>query len=239
MKKLSFLFVLLGLLASLCTCRRDEPYSHRSNYSDGYSSGDTYYTPEARFVYQVQQPLSVVFTNKSTDATSYVWDFGDGNTSTEANPEHRYKGKGVYKVVLTAKNKKFNDVAEAVVTVEEPTRCYLAGYTIKSIPSQNQYYQVRFTDQYTFSADNFGTTSWYLLSDANLPKEITFTNPTQITGFNAYWCTLWKSSSKNGSNEVKSMRWGVTKEELFTSFPVSLTNTDPSGGQVTAWFIWK
>ena len=235
MRKFFFLFVVMGLVACVCSCRREEPHQGNNYYSDHSGSK----SPDANFLYTVQQPLSVFFTNYSQNATSYTWDFGDGETSTDENPIHRYEGMGVYKVVLTAKNKNGKDVAEAVVTIEKPTRCYLAGYTIKSIPSQNQYYQVRFTDQYTFSADNFGTTSWYLLSDANLPKEITFTSPTQITGFNAYWCTLWRSSSKNGSNEVKSMRWGVTKDELFTSFPVALTNTDPTGGQVTAWFIWE
>ncbi|MDP2090703.1 MAG: PKD domain-containing protein [Candidatus Gracilibacteria bacterium] len=30
----------------------------------------------------------------------YFWDFGDGNTSTEANPTHSYKNPGKYKVIL-------------------------------------------------------------------------------------------------------------------------------------------
>ncbi len=34
-------------------------------------------------------------------ATSYLWDFGDGKTSTERNPVHTYEKPGAYKVTLT------------------------------------------------------------------------------------------------------------------------------------------
>ena len=45
--------------------------------------------------------LSIVFRSYSTDAASYLWDFGDGNTSTEANPDYKYTIGGLYKVKLT------------------------------------------------------------------------------------------------------------------------------------------
>jgi len=47
-------------------------------------------------------PLTVQFTNNSQNATSYLWDFGDGNTSTEQNPSHDYAALGVYDITLTA-----------------------------------------------------------------------------------------------------------------------------------------
>ncbi|WJJ95711.1 PKD domain-containing protein [Algibacter luteus] len=46
--------------------------------------------------------LMATFTNTSTDATSYSWDFGDGSTSTDVNPVHTYAYKGQYIVTLTA-----------------------------------------------------------------------------------------------------------------------------------------
>ncbi|WP_420580890.1 PKD domain-containing protein [Reichenbachiella sp.] len=48
--------------------------------------------------------LSYTFTNTSVDATSYEWDFGDGNMSTEASPTHVYAEAGNYEVSLTGKN---------------------------------------------------------------------------------------------------------------------------------------
>lgn len=47
---------------------------------------------------------SVVFTNNSSDAESFIWDFGDGNSSTIENPEHSYTMPGNYKVKLIAFN---------------------------------------------------------------------------------------------------------------------------------------
>ncbi len=40
------------------------------------------------------QPLTVNFTNGSTGYTSLLWDFGDGNTSTDVSPEHTYLNEG-------------------------------------------------------------------------------------------------------------------------------------------------
>ncbi|WP_207492411.1 PKD domain-containing protein [Aridibaculum aurantiacum] len=51
-----------------------------------------------------QPPTPVSFTNTSTGTgvMSYIWHFGDGNTSTQANPVHNYTAVGVYTVRLIA-----------------------------------------------------------------------------------------------------------------------------------------
>lgn len=45
-------------------------------------------------------PFEVQFNNYSSNATSYLWNFGDGNTSTLANPTHTYTTDGAYNVTL-------------------------------------------------------------------------------------------------------------------------------------------
>jgi hypothetical protein len=52
----------------------------------------------------VQNGFTTTFTNTSTNSTSYLWDFGDGFTSTEANPTHTYGFPGVYTISLSATN---------------------------------------------------------------------------------------------------------------------------------------
>ena len=47
-------------------------------------------------------PLTVNFTNLSTGATSYSWDFGNGLTSTDKNPTTIFGIGGTYSVILTA-----------------------------------------------------------------------------------------------------------------------------------------
>lgn len=44
--------------------------------------------------------------NKSTNAVSYEWDFGNGDKSTEANPKYNYKIHGNYTVTLKATDQK-------------------------------------------------------------------------------------------------------------------------------------
>ena len=47
---------------------------------------------------------SVHFENRSLAGEQYLWDFGDGQNSTIAHPDHIYKKKGVYQVELTVTN---------------------------------------------------------------------------------------------------------------------------------------
>lgn len=49
-------------------------------------------------------PENVSFANTSTNASGYVWDFGDGSTSTSTNPVHAYRTNGSYTVKLYASN---------------------------------------------------------------------------------------------------------------------------------------
>lgn len=69
---------------------------------------------------------NVVFSNSSANAGSYLWDFGDGATSTESDPEHSYAEDGVYQVVLIASNACGSDTAIAEVVIVTPP---LAGFT--------------------------------------------------------------------------------------------------------------
>lgn len=61
--------------------------------------------PVAQFTYQPNKPVENtphMFTNQSTGAAHYRWDFGDGNTSAEVNPTYQYLRTGTYEVCLIA-----------------------------------------------------------------------------------------------------------------------------------------
>ena len=47
---------------------------------------------------------TVIFNNTSAQATTYHWDFGDGNMSTDENPVHTYGQMGTFTVTLIATN---------------------------------------------------------------------------------------------------------------------------------------
>ena len=59
----------------------------------------------------------VSFTNTSTGAASYSWDFGDQSNSSAIAPSHAYIGNGVYVVTLTAINGACTDVITFDVTL--------------------------------------------------------------------------------------------------------------------------
>jgi len=47
-------------------------------------------------------PATVSFSNQSNNATSFIWDFGDGTSSTQNSPSHTYTAYGDYTVKLYA-----------------------------------------------------------------------------------------------------------------------------------------
>jgi len=59
------------------------------------------YDPSAQFTYTTTGG-QVSFNNTSTNATTYLWNFGDGTTSTLNNPSHNYTTTGNYTVQLKA-----------------------------------------------------------------------------------------------------------------------------------------
>ena len=60
------------------------------------------WTGSSVFTYDANETDFVVhFISQAVDATSWDWDFGDGNTSDEENPTHTYAASGSYTVSLT------------------------------------------------------------------------------------------------------------------------------------------
>jgi PKD repeat protein len=53
--------------------------------------------------------------NTSADVESWNWDFGDGHTSTEANPEHTYPHNGVYTIAVTICNSEDCESIETMI----------------------------------------------------------------------------------------------------------------------------
>ncbi len=60
--------------------------------------------PSANFSSLPPSGLTVKFVNSSANATSYLWDFGDGQSSTEKEPTHTFPGPGTYQVRLSSIN---------------------------------------------------------------------------------------------------------------------------------------
>jgi PKD repeat protein len=71
----------------------------------------------ADFTFSLFANGDVQFTDKSTSASTYSWDFGYGLTSTEKSPKVSLTYNGDYKVKLTVRGKFLTDIASVEKTV--------------------------------------------------------------------------------------------------------------------------
>ena len=89
--------------------------------------------PNAVFVptYSCDTPKKVVFVNQSIGATSQAWTFGDGATSTAANPIHTYAALGNYTVRLITFNSTYgcSDTSQKLITLVDGQASFVADDT--------------------------------------------------------------------------------------------------------------
>ncbi|MHA7060124.1 PKD domain-containing protein [Aquimarina sp. M1] len=91
--------------------------------SGSYTPGNNNQPPIANFDASINCD-QVNFRNTSINTvSSFLWDFGDGNSSTEQNPVHTYSTDGIYTVSLTAINPIGQDtnIKEGLVTINIPS----------------------------------------------------------------------------------------------------------------------
>jgi hypothetical protein len=116
MKKLyNFLCLSLPLLACvvLSACKKDEDKKPFDLVYDLAVEGN-----------------QVTFTTKSEGVTAYKWDFGDGESSVEANPVHTYPGKGKYVATLYATTGSGNSEASTVIRIAKSSLVKLNDNTL-------------------------------------------------------------------------------------------------------------
>lgn len=189
-------------------------------------------------------PLTVQFSDLSTGGlpTTWLWDFGDGATSTQPSPSHVYTASGFYTVSLTVTNPYGSDqlVRTDLVAVDlvPPIAAFSASPTTGDSP-----YVVHFTDesvggvatgwQWSFG-DGYGSTAQH--PDHTYTAEGTYS--VRLTASNAY-----------GADELLKLGYVVVGpgppvladfSATPTSGPAPLTVqfTDLSIGNVASW-VWE
>lgn len=100
--------------------------------------------PTASFTYEptdIVQYVEIQFANTSTDADSYLWDFGNGEVSTEENPKKIFMQAGTVTVKLTATNGDGTNISEQTITVNAHDNHYMLGDTKIAITTDLFWYQ--------------------------------------------------------------------------------------------------
>jgi PKD repeat protein len=91
---------------------------------------------------------TVNFTDASTNATSWLWDFGDATTSTQQNPSHTYASSGTYYVCVTA----IRGSCDTAMFCDSVTVCIAPTISFSAASAGN--------GAYNFAAASTGATSW-------------------------------------------------------------------------------
>ncbi|WP_027002862.1 PKD domain-containing protein [Hugenholtzia roseola] len=92
--------------------------------------------PVADFTFAPQTDIKVgdqvTFTNRSSNAATYEWNFGDGGTSTSPSPRYRFTEQGTFTVTLTAKSPSGakTSTKTATITVQGVTLVTLETVTV-------------------------------------------------------------------------------------------------------------
>ncbi|HEY3363403.1 MAG TPA: PKD domain-containing protein [Methanosarcina sp.] len=179
-------------------------------------------------------PLSVQFTDKSTGATGWNWNFGDGATSTDKNPVHTYSKKGTYSANLTVNNANGATSKVVKIIVKNPP-LPVADFT-SNINKGNAPLKVQFTDKSTGSP-----TSW----NWNFGDGATSTdkNPVHTYTKGTYTVTLTVSNAA-GTDTDEEEGYINVDAGLVAAFsmsptsgnaPLKITFTDKSTGSPTSW----
>ena len=107
--KIYFLFIAGVSALFIASCNKDDNNTSNKTAAKFSISG-----------YENVTPCTITFINISSNATSYVWDFGDGSSSTQSNPTHTYNFNGTYVLRLKATGPEGVDSACKLVAIEPP-----------------------------------------------------------------------------------------------------------------------
>lgn len=122
--------------------------------------------PVANFEFTEESGTGVQFINLSTNATSFIWDFGDGSELEEAeNPTHKFQDFGPFEVMLEAINECGSDTFTMTISPVTGVReeDLVKGLEIFPNPSEK-----RITIHYKNAAGKVNGLSMYTLSGRQL-----------------------------------------------------------------------
>jgi len=163
--------------------------------------------------------LTVNFTNTSSiNATSWNWNFGDGNADTIQNPSHTYPNPGTYTVTLIASNGTVSDTTTSVINV------YANAVAVFNITANDT---ICLGQSVTFNntSTNSNASSWNF-GDGNTSTNI---SPTHTYGANGNYAVTLIAQNPNGCNDTITQNIFVTGAQINPSNPISISCINPTG----------
>jgi PKD repeat protein len=192
-------------------------------------------------------PQRINFSNSSENATSFAWDFGDGNTSTEENPVYTYITNGSRTISLTVTGPYGSHTySESYEVFEIPTSN--AVYTVKKyiINNEDTEFLIKVNADGLASAEiEISTPSGVTITDATLPDSPLLadggTNPLFIDEGDANNSGVYKiltsglttaSMNSNGSGDLAKVTF-TNSNSSSVEVPLSVNLLDSNGNSLT------
>lgn len=188
-------------------------------------------------------PLLVTFTDQSTCTlpSGWLWDFGDGETSTDQNPTHLYDHHGTYSVSLTVTGAagSRSTMKEDYVKVKKPVPVPVASFTAKPTSGKAPL-RVHFHDtsknrvtQWKWDFGD-GKTSTQKEPHHTYTAPGTFTVKLEVTGPGGTASATREALIKVEDAEAAPVA-GFTAEPTSGKAPLRVSFHDTSTNKVTRW----
>ncbi len=189
-----------------------------------------------------EAPLTVVFSNLSTGAASYAWDFGDGSSSTDVSPPHNYQRPGKYTVTLVADGPGGTDTEvkaayiDAALILEAD---FIADRTVGGKPLS-----VKFSDRTRTNVD-ISSYAW----DFGDGSGSTSPGPTHsYSGAGRFTVALTVTEAGGGTSSRSRANYilvddvldaDFTADKLTGTAPLTVQFSDSSQGTTTQTWAWS
>ena len=177
--------------------------------------------------------------------TTFLWQFGDGNTSTDRNPTHEYLSGGFYNVTLISSDVGSCNISDTITkqiyilsnssdSLPDLTKCPLENLQIGILPIANPIISYQWSPTLDLSITNisnpYTSTSndqnyQMLISDGTctdtIYQSIRVTNLGLKTGNDTIFCNDTIKLNATYSNLVNSVQWSSSYDFLDTLSTVS------------------
>jgi gliding motility-associated-like protein len=102
-----------------------------------------------------EAPLNIFFTNNSIGATSYIWSFGDSETSILTDPSHVLTSTGTFTVILVSSNSTCLDTAQVTVFIDEHLQYFIPNVFTPNGDMDNDIFTLNGSGMKSFSGNIF------------------------------------------------------------------------------------
>lgn len=162
--------------------------------------------------------LEYAFTNTSKGGETYLWDFGDGNTSTEESPTHVYDSPDVYTVTLEVKNASgLSATLEKTIDIQAPVT---ADFTFSTNQDPDNYRTVEFMDASVGAVE--------LLWEFGDGFQFTGMNPTHTYDADGIYPVTLTATSLTGLKDSKTLDVTIALGFIASISESGFEDDDPS-----------